>query len=468
MATVTGGTILRRIKDKAAVKVKPAAVTDAQHKDAVELLRGRTMELSFTVHGLPKSRKIGGKLAETVAASVAGKKKGVRASWSMFTSEHPAVKDLNAAIRELDQLRDTWTIVRSAEVKKGDGEGVAIAGGKRLIWDKDIPEFHALFTAAAKRIDRCVTTLQHAMEHDTYDADGNTIKSVKAMDRANAGDAWDDAVYPKDLTLVVGVSKERGPDGTPTLDAHGDPVYVVNFSEYHVSEKLPALLRERAIKRIDDGLTGTIETAMRYAVNELTDQMMTFLAELGPRTKVFPAATGPDGAMYEGEIVKRLEDDAPGVPAGHVKALIRYAADEGTKVSKWVGPMPKTEFAARFRPQGTTEKKKIYPSVIEGIITQLTAFRDKKAKMLGAYGTNLTAACEPLLEALTAAKAGNPFVGTTTAAVKLAAALRTDDEAKAAVARAITETVETLEEQVEEVRVGNRRRTFKTSLVGTV
>lgn len=464
-------TIAKKLKEKKkAPKPELTPVTDKQHQEVVELLRGRTMEMSFTVHGIPKSRKIGGKLGEKVAASISGKKKGVRASWSMFTSDHPAVKELNVAIRELEQLRETWTIVRSAEVQKGEGDRVTIEGGKRLIWDKDIPEFHALFTAKAKLIDKCVGKLQHAMDHVTYDADDNPIKSVKDMDRENAGEAWDESVYPKDLTLVVGVSKERNGDGSPRLDDQGEPIYIINFNEYHVSEKLPELLKERAVKRIDEGLSGTIETAMTYAANELSDQMMTFLGELTNRVKVYPAVSGQYGKMYEGEIIKQVTDETdPKIPAGHVKALIRYKEDDDTKVTKWVGPVKKAAFAAEFKPQATGEKKKIYPSVIESIIEQLTAFKDKKAKMLGAYGDNMVKAFEPLLDALLAAKKVNPYTSATKAAQQLASVLKTDDEAKEAMSKAITDTVEMLEEQVVTVKATHqKRRTIKASLMGKV
>lgn len=464
--------IAKKIKDAAkADKVVVPAVSDKQHQETVELLRGRTMEMSFTVHGLPKSRKITGKLGEKVAASVSGKKKGVRASWSMFTSDHPAVKELNAAIRELEQLRDTWTIVRSAEVQKGEGEKVTIEGGKRLIWDKDIPEFYAQFTAKARLIDKCVGKLQHAMDNVTYDADDNPVKSVKDMDKDNAGEAWDESVYPKDLTLVVGVSKERNPDGSPRLGDDDQPIYVISFNEYHVSEKLPQLLRERAIKRIDEGLSGTVETAMTYAVNELSEQMLTFLGELSNRVKVFPPVKGPFGMYYDGEIVKQVtDDDDPKMEKGTIKALIRYKDEEAdAKVSKWVGPMTKKKFADDLKPQATAEKKKIYPSVIESIIEQLTAFKDKKSKMLGVYGENMTKAFEPLLDSLLAAKKLNPYTSVDKASQQLAAVLKSDDEAKKAMSKAITDTVELLEEQVLTVQeTHKRRRTVKASLIGKV
>lgn len=458
--------VASKIKAK---KQKPqiAPVTDAEHSKVIELLSGRTMEMSFTVHGIPKSRKIGGKLADQVAASVSGKRKGVRSSWSMFTSDHPAVRELNQAIRDLDQLRDTWTIVRSAEVQRGDNEKVTIEGGKRLIWDKDVPEFYKLFVLKARQIDACAEKLQYAMDNITYDANGKVIQSVKDLDRENAGDAWNEAAYPQDLTLTVGVAKERDSDGKIRLDADGVPYYVINFSEYHVSEKLPELLRERAIQRIDDGLANTIETAMSYAVNDLCEQMMTFLGELTNRVKVYPITTGVYGQYYQAEVVKKLDSETDSkIPKGYVKVLLRYSVDDTTKASKWLGPIPEKEFILQLKPQGTSEKKKIYPSVIEGIITQLQAFKDKKAKMLGVYGSNVVAAFEPLLEALLSSKT-NAFQSNTSAATSLAGILRTDEEAKQAVSKAITDTVEALEDQVTEVKTCNaKRRNIKKSMIG--
>ncbi len=460
-------TLQAKLKTKT-TKPVVKAVNDKQHQEVVSLIRGRTMEMSFTVHGLPKSRRISGKLADQLASSVKGKTKGVRASWSMFTSDHPAVKELNVVIRELDQLRETWTIVKSAEVKSGTDDKVTIEGGKRLIWDKDVDSFHALFVAKAKLIDKCVEKLQHAMDNQTYDADGGPVKSVKEMDKTNAGEAWDEKVYPKDLRLIVGVSKERLSDGTVVTDANGDPVYLIKFEEYHVSEKLSEVLRERAIKRIDEGLSGTIETAMTYAVNELSNSMLTFLGELSNRTKLYPKVPGPWAHLYEGEVIKQVtSDDDKKVPNGYVKVMVRYEDKDAPgkpKISKWLDPMKINDFATQLKPQTTSEKKKIYPTVIEGIISQMQAFKDKKAKMLGAYGENLVAAFEPLLETLTKANEGNPWGSPSSAAQKLAGVLKTDAEVREIVSKTITDTVELLEEQVEVAKSTHKRRSVRVNV----
>lgn len=368
-------------KPKERVELVP--VTDADHQQVVEMIRGRTMEMSFTVHGLPKSRRIKGKQADQVAASVDGKRKGIRSSWSMFSSDHPAVKELNAMIRDLNILRDRWTIVRSATVSKGDGDKVSIEGGKRLIWDADIEEFHSLFTDAAKRIDIAAERLQFAMNNATRDGEGNYIKSVKEMDKENAGTVWEDEAYPVDLTFDVGVAKERDSNNETILDANGKPKYLIKFEEYHVSEKLPEMLRERALRRIDEGLSGTIETAMQYATSELADSMLTLLGELSNRTKVFPKTDGEYGYLHEAEVIKlSTHEDDSRLKNGEVKIYLRYKQnDDGSeqRISKWFGPMPLAEYTTKFKPRTTSDKKKIFPTVIESIIEQMEAFKDKKS-----------------------------------------------------------------------------------------
>lgn len=458
-----------RIKAKhAATGPEPAAVvpvTDEQHQAVIDLVRGRTMEMSFTVHGLPKSRRISGRLADQIAQSVQGSKKSVRSSWSMFTSDHPAVKELNGLLRELDLLRDTWTIVKSAEVKRGVGDRVTIEGGKRLIWDKDVPEFYALFLTKAKQIDRAAEKLEHAMTAVTFDADDEPVPSVMDMDRKNAGEAWDRAAYPDALALTVGVATERNADGTQAHGTDGEPKYVLKFEEYHVSEKLPEMLRERAIQRIEAGLSDTIETAMAYAATELTSSMVTFLGELSERTKVYPPVKSEYHYLYEAEVLKIAKAGTAGVPPGHVKVYLRYASD-GDTVSKWVGPLPEAEYLAQLKPQSSGEKRKIYPTVIEGIVTQLRAFKERKAKMLGAYGDNAVAAFDPLLNTLLLARDSNPYLTDAAAAKQLAEALKTSPGAREAVAQAVTDAVERLSDQVVAAKETNRRRTIKASLVG--
>lgn len=449
-----------------------------QHQKVIDLIKGNCLEMSFTVHSLPKSRRITGKQADDIATSVKGKRKGIRSSWSMFTSEHPAIKELNAAIRDLDHLRDTWTIVRSAEAKKGDSGQVSVEPGKRLIWSGDVEDFHNIFVIRAKAIDLAAEKLQFAMNNETRDDKGNRIRSIKDIDKENAGEAWDESVYPKDVTKIVGVAKDRDDQGNAVLDEDGNPRYILTFHEYRVSEKLTGMLQKRAEERLDSALSGTIETAMQTVVTDITEEMSTLMNELVARIGLFPRA----GSKYsyltehgEAEAIKVQDRDKnAAVPAGHVRVLVKYkvleeaegdAEQTTAKVTKWLGPMPMAEYATELCPQTTGEKKKIYPTVIEGMIAKLQAFRDKKARMLGEYGANTTKAFEDLLQTMTRFKG---LDGTNAdAAQKLAGALRSSDGAKADLGQAIADTIERLNDQVTEVKkITARRRQVKMNLVG--
>lgn len=456
-------------------KTSTQSEADKIHQSVIESLRAKCLEVEFTVHDLPKSRRISGKIAEQVATAVGGKTRGIRASWSMFTSSHPAVRELNAAVRDLIALRDEWTIVRSAEVSKGDSDRVMIEGGKRLIPVEEHEEFYKLFVIKAKLIDQAAAKVQHAMDNETtgYDEKQNlvTIKSIKAVDRENAGDAWDESAYPKDIGQTVGVSKERDPNGNVVLDEDDNPKYIIAFEEYHVSEKLSEQLQKRAYERLDSKLSATVETAMGYVVGELTDGLTTFMGELTTRIGVFPAMGSEFAYLTEhgnAEVVKTLtRDQAPDkVPPDHVMVLIRYLPQkDGLKETKWLGPFKIADYQSKLRPNSTGEKKKIYPTVIEGIIAQMQAFRDKKAKMLGKYGEKLIEAFTPLLAELTKHK--GLHASNEDAAKKLASSLKSNEEHRETIAKAIADTVEQLEAQVEVVKTAvTRRKTIKASLIG--
>lgn len=452
------------------------ARADQQHQEVINLIKGNCLEMSFTVHGLPKSRRITGKSADTVASSVGGKRRGIRSSWSMFSSEHPAVKELSVAIRELEQLRDTWTIVRSAEARRGDSGQVSVEPGKRLIWAADVDEFYKQFVRRAKLIDLAAEKLHFAIDNETRDDKGNVIRSIKAIDRDNAGEAWDEKAYPVDVRLTVGVAKEREVNGQATLGEDGEPKYIINFHEYRVSEKLTGVLQKRAEERLDAAMSGTIETAMAAVVNELTDDMATFMNELTPKVGVFPRK----GSEYEyltahgeAEILKTVDRNKDlAIPVGQVKALVRYKAKESEEedaeivsVTKWFGPMSEASYHEKFAPQSTGERKKIYPTVIEGLIAKLQAFRDRKAKMLGQYGEATIAAFQPLLETLTQYRG----IGGSNedAAKKLASDLKGSETSRMRVGQAIADVIERLSDKVGEVKViTGRRRQVKASLIG--
>lgn len=452
-------------------------ISDEQHQEVIDLLKGRCLEVSFTVHELPKSRKIGGKLAETIAQAVKGKKRGVRSSWSLFSAQHPAMKELNQAIGAVKALRDAWTLTKSAEVKKGEGGKATIEGGKRLIWDQDVDEFYNLVVSKAKEIDKCAQRVQEALDKTTYDPDGNPVKSIKEMDREDAGDAWEEAVYPKSVPDAVGVAKQRHRDGSLDLDENGEVKYLINFDEYHISEKLSGVLRARAVERLDKRMSDTVETAFSHVVDKLNDRLGTFMGELVNRVRIYPKDGHPFVQYCKveaAEVVKTADHGQdPSVPEGQVKLYLAYKVHEvvdGEKVvvtkRHWVGPVPIDEYDAKVCPQSTGEKKKLSPGVIDGIISEMQMFRDKKSKMLGAYGKAAEDAFAGLFKTLTEYKSFH--TSNYEAAQKLTSKLKANQTSKEDLAGKIADTIAALEDKVEVVREVVARRSVKKGLIGKV
>lgn len=454
-------------------------VSEAEHQEVVEMLKGHCLEVSCTIHGLPGSRRIKGKMAETIAKAVKGKKKSVRGSWSPFVSDHPAVSEFNTCKRAIEELRDSYTLMKSADVQKND-KGVTIQKGVRLIWDKDVSEFYKLFVSKAKALDLAVENVQRCLEQESKNAKGETVPSIKNYDREEAGDAWEDAAYPKDVRLTAGVSKERDrTTGEPILDEHGEPKYLIDFDEYHVSEKLPEMLRKRAIERLDNKMSSTVETAFSYFVADLNDSLTTFMAELVSRIRIYPPASHPAFKYCKEEAaeVVKVVDHAKNsnVPAGQVVVHLAYKGyadgeahepENLKRIPVKLGPMPIDEYMDKLRPKSTGEKKKISTSVIQGIIVKLENFRDKQGKILGVYGQKAIEGFNDLFNTLTKAKQFH--MSNYDAADKLASKLKSNEEFREELAQDIADTITKLEDQVEVVKQVVKRRSVKKSLIGMV
>jgi len=427
-------------------------VTLEEHVSAVKSLKEKCFEVQFTVHGLPKSRKIGGKMATEIAKSVKGKTKGVRASKSIFTSEHPAVSELNAVIRQLDEYRNAFTIVKSADVVEDDSGKSKILGGVRLIFEADHQEFYEGVIERAKRITDAAAKVQHAVDHETthYDKKNQQIivPSIKEMDKMNCGDAWDASDYPEDVTKVVGVT------GTDEM-----------FREYHVSTTLAPEIYARAEQRLMEKLSGDLEAATVRMVDDLNRGFGTLLNELVNRVRIDPVADHPWKALYpDAEVIKTK----PAETEDEIYVYLSYKTYD-TELSKeagkpvqtrkthWVGPISEKAYQEKVRPTEVDEQKKIFPNVIEGILKEMQEIRTKKKQMLGAYGDNIDASFDNL--AATLDKLRKHGDDNASLAQKVATEVKSGVSYRKDLATAITDAMEKLGSTAEEVRVVRRKVT---------
>lgn len=117
-----------------------------------------------------------------------------------------------------------------------------------------------------------------------------------------------------------------------------------------------------------------------------------------------------------------------------------------------------------MRPQATEETKRIYPTVVEGLIAKMQAFREKQKELLGEHGENVDGAFSALFDTLNELRRlgdDNRKVGE-----KVVAQLKLDEDYKTMIADTIGETIEALDNSVVEVRKVRRR--INTKLIGIV
>lgn len=463
MATMT----MSKPKQSAAFDVKkPTPVSDEQHAEVVRKFSRDCVEVDFTIHRLPTARKARGKAAEAVRAAVGASKRGAKTTWNMFqASAHrdtptndpgvKAVKALNAAITDLERFRDNRTLTKSEDVGVTEDGQVKIEAGKRLLFADEAADFYTEACVLAERIDDAVATVVQNLE------------AIKDNDRRHAGDLWDESEYKLDLVNRVGVRK----------DVSGQ--YVIDFGPPRDYTVLPPEVADKAVRWAESKMTTSIETAVESVTDTLNKALSTFLGELTSRVRIDPVDDHPWKKFCEhgnAEVLKtKIHEQDASVPEGQVKVYLSFkapsvdavlASDDATstvqfdqsalgKHSTWVGPIPVAEYEQKVRPQATEERKKIYPQVIEGLIAQMQALREHKAKMLGAYGDNLTGTMGALLSTLNQMKR----LGDDNAEVadRVATALKRDYDFRKDVADVVADTIEALEENVEQVRTVRRR-----------
>jgi hypothetical protein len=420
-------------KTKTKSEKKNAAVqtvTMEQHLQALEILRERCYEMHFTIGRLPTSRRADAKNMAKIANFVNGSTKSVRTQWRMFLDTHPKVKELNSAISELEQYRDSF-------LRSYDGSDKDFTDGKRVIWAED---HHAIVDEVirrAKRIDELAAEVQAA------------LPEIKAIDREAAGSLWQESAYPDDVRTIVGVPK----------DAFGD--YIITFHPMTVIA--PALRHDIAMtaaRRAEEKLNDTLSRAVENVVTNLVEQLRTFASELDFRQMLDPveghsllkfAQHGPI------ELV-RMRDHTEDNQLGEDEVMLCIAYKEtGTgeqldTVRRWVGPYSKAEVEQKLRPYKTEQKRKLYPSVVENIIKTMERFREVQKQILGAHGENIERCFGELFAMLqNLGKQGDD------AARQAAQALREGETVRQTVQQLVGETIDRLGEAVDQVRKVRRK-----------
>jgi len=432
----------------------------------VQTFAKECVEVDFTISGLPSERKARGKVAESIRKHVGATSRSAKTSWRMFVAaphkDTPtddkgvaAVKALNAALADLRGFRDRRTLVKSGDVGVTEDGAVKVEAGKRLIYAEDATEFYDEACVLARRIDEAAEAVVANLE------------KVKDNDRRHAGELWEASEYNAAVVRRVGVARDL---------ATGD--YLIHFGPPRDYSVLPPEIAKKAAAWAEAQMTTSIESAVESVTGTLNKALTTFLGELTSRTRINPADDHPWRAYCEhgnAEVLKtQIHEQNAEVPPGQVRVYLsykvpptdeatgrpadNYTADQLVKVSKWTDPIPVAQYEEDVRPAATEERKKVFPGVIEGLIAQMSALREHKAKMLGAYGDNLTDAVGGVLGTLNQMRR----LGDDNANLskRAAEAVKKDDAFRQTLAEVVADTIEALEENVEQVRVV-RRRIFK-------
>lgn len=361
-------------------KGKSPDVVDEQlidrHVDAVRDLAENCMEVTYEVYGLPTTRTVSEGARNKMVETVGGKRRGYSISKRMFISNHPLIKEFNAARRRLDDWRDSFVIVKAAEAST-DSEGKdKITAGVRLIMAKDIAEFEQGFRVRVDEYYAAADQIQKYLDVPYHDGK-KQWPSILDNDQAELGSDFNKADYPTNVRDNV-------------------RVVMPQYNNYAVSLKLPPEVRKRQEERIVESLNGTLETATSYICETLTDVFTTFANQLVNRTRLYPDVNGKFGVYHGAELVKlrnHAEDDS--VAKGFVIPVVRYkttelVGEEEKEITKIVELEPITEhdYDKLFKPQTTEERKALTKSVLDNIYAQMETV-GKVKDMLGPYGNRL-------------------------------------------------------------------------------
>lgn len=427
---------------------KPKSVSAQEHQEAIDILKSKAYKLSFKIGTLPKSRKTSAQVGDKAAKAIGGNRKGVKTSWQMFTSEHPAVKQLNSTIADLAAYRDSFARIDNSSTDKEDQEG-----GKRFILADDHAEIYQNICRLAGRIHDAAVVVQDA------------LPQIKQMDAENAMEAWDESKYPtRPIQEIVGLAK----------DTEGN--YIVDFEPaFMIPEGLRKDLKDALIVRLDAKLSSSLEAATENAVETLNGYLLTFLGELQNRTQLEPPE-GSSLAKYalldKPEVIREVRhENDPAIEPGMVHVLLSYKAsvempvEEGEEpkfvkrtIKEWLEPMSEEFYAEQGRPVRTNQARKLYSTVIDGLLNNVEEFRKHQSKLLGVHGGNVETACESLMGTLkNLQKIGDRrSVGEITVTK-----LKKDADFKKQIANMVGETISALDDCTTEVRSVRRRRVHK-------
>lgn len=357
---------------------------EEQHAAAIKHLAEDCVEMDYTIPWLPTTKVASEGTRNKMLKVVGGKKKGYSVSKRMFNSGHPLIDELNGCKRRIEQWRDGFVIVKSAEATVDEEGRKKIASGVRLIQTVDIEPFEKGFK---ERVDQLYAALEMVDRYmdKTYDDGKKKWPSILDWDAEFQGDDFNKSDYPKSVKDCINVT-------------------MPSYNAYTVSVKLPPQVYQRQEKRLQEALNGTLETATGYICSTLNDVFTTFAGQLVDRVRVYPKDVRY--SKYHGaEVVSILTHDQKlTIPKGMMELELRRketievpvdpAQPDGEKKDKErsvvekLELIPESEYEELFKPERTEERKKLTQSVLDNIYLQMEQI-GKVSTMIGPYGDKI-------------------------------------------------------------------------------
>lgn len=448
-------------------KVVATSVTDGEHQSAIDYLRSECLELAYQIHWFRRSKQATTDVKTVMAGAVGGTADGYSITRRLFSSKHPAIKELNARRKAIDEWRNSMTLVMASkptktaaglpggedeaalaedaaqeavgdEPENGSGAPTAldqakgrVARGMRLIRKADVKAFWDGFWSRVKDMMDQAAVVESKMEE------------IKDYDRKRQGAGFNEADYPTELKAAIAV---EGP----------------YFSTFAVTVDLPPAVYEAQLADVNKQLSNSVSTAAAYIANIIISAFGDMADQLVNRQRVHPTKASGVAGYENAELVKvRPAGERDGVKV--VEVQLRTDAevkdDQGAFVKTRrvddVLVLPADKWKDMLRPTAVSERRKLSTSTVEKMLTWIENF-DKVKQMLGSYGGQFDGHLDPVRTLL--AKLTELSDGT---AEGLADVLREGDLYRKDLANTLTAAAAGIEAVADEAKTVKRRLNAK-------
>lgn len=410
-----------------AVKAQQDVPTGHVDDEAVNFLQSKCREVWWTSSRVPTTKQVSATDKREMVQPVDGQTAGYSISKRVFASKHPAVQRVNMAFRAFDELRDHYTIVKSASATHEENR-FQVDPGRRIIRISDIDAFEAAFADLKAELEVAVNDLAYAVDHATT-VEGKHIDSVKEMDRKRLGRSFNEKDYPTTQELRQSVRVTLPQYGTLSTDM-----------------LLPAAVLERETKRVSQELSDTVALATTRISDDLIEAMTSLARSLSYRTFIDPLPGDP----WRQDLVSKMPVEVtnvllpahdPTIPTGSVRLKLAWkeGAGEEAITKEMLSPvMTMEEYQTNLRPKETSERRQIR----SGAISKLQALMDNVSQvraMLGNEGEGLEKAMQHVKNLM-----ANCARGGTATATSIAADLKASEAMATTLQKALSEAVESI------------------------